>query len=379
MTFPKKSCILYGMEEKKKRYGKVVSAIGIAVNFALAAVKIVFGALSGLVSVVADGVNNLSDCGSGAVSLVSFRIAEKPADKEHPYGHQRAEYIASMIIGFFVLLLAGELFRESVEKIVSGALVAGTTLVYILLACSVAVKAALFALYRGAAKREGSDTLKAAATDSVCDCLATLAVIAGLLLTQYCRFAADGYAGLLVALFIVWEGIGIVREAGSKLLGQAPDPAVLDEIKNIIVNGNGVLGLHDLRVYRYGPHKFFATVHIEMPASMPALSSHEVIDGLERRVAEETGVELTAHLDPVDMRDEEAKLLEERIRAAAEGMVEGLDLHDFRLIRGAKKKVVFEAGIPFACVKKDGEVQSDLERAVRVLGDYEPVVTVERE
>ena len=367
------------METKRSRKGQAVSIIGILLNLALAASKITFGAIFGLISVLADGVNNLSDCGSGAVSLVSFRISEKPADKEHPYGHERAEYVASMLIGFLVLVLAVELLRDSITKIISGGLAESFWGIYLLLGLSVLVKAGMFIFYRVSAKRLESDALKAASLDSACDCLATLAVIVGLLIAGFAHVPADGYAGVLVALFIAWEGIGIAREAGSKLLGQAPDPALLDRMREIILSGEGVLGMHDLRAYRYGPHKFFASVHVEMDANLPALSSHEVIDGLERRVREELNVELTAHLDPVDLSDAEAKLLEERVRSAADGTVEGLNLHDFRLVRGKVTKLVFEAGVPFACEKPDAEIKSDLERAVRILGDIEPVVTVERE
>lgn len=367
------------MDENRIRRGKIVSAIGIALNFCLAALKIAFGLMFGFISVFADGVNNLSDCGSGAVSLVSFRIAAKPADKEHPYGHERAEYIASMIIGFLVLLLAVELLRESVEKILSGKLSENFGGIYLLLGLSVAVKAGMFVFYRINARLLQSDALKAASLDSACDCLATLAVIIGLVISQFTGFPAEGYAGAAVALFIVWEGFRIVREASSKLLGQAPDPVFLEKIRALILSGEGVLGVHDLRAYRYGAHKLFASAHVEMDAALPALASHEVIDGLERRVLAELGVEFTAHLDPVDLSDGEAKELEERIRAAAEGITEGLDLHDFRLVRGSVKKIIFEAGVPFACPEKDAEIKNNLERAVRVLGDYEPVVTVERE
>lgn len=367
------------MKERQTKTGQIASAVGIALNAALAALKITFGILFGLVSLTADGVNNLSDCGSGTVSLVSLRISNKPADKEHPYGHQRAEYVASMLIGFFVLLLAVELLRESAEKIIGGVLPEAFWGIYLLLGVSVAVKGGMFFLYRYAAKKEGADTLRAAATDSACDCLATLAVVVGLLLAQFCSLAADGYAGLAVALFIVWEGVQIVREASSKLLGQAPDPAVLARIRAVIAEGEGVLGLHDLRAYRYGPDKLFATVHVQMDASLPALSSHEALDKIEQRVLTEFGVELTAHLDPVDLNDGEARELEERIRAATDGIAEGLNLHDFRLVRGAVKKLVFEAGVPYSCPKTDGELADDLRRAVRILSDAEPVVSVERE
>ena len=365
--------------ENRIKSGKRASIVGIVLNLLLAAAKITFGALFGLISVLADGVNNLSDCGSGAVSLVSFRIAAKPADQEHPYGHERAEYIAAMIIGFFVLVLAVELLRESIEKILSGAVGESFWGIYLLLALSVAVKAGMFVYYRVSARRINSDALKAASMDSACDCLATLAVIVSLIITQFTAFPAEGYAGILVALFIVWEGVQIVREAGSKLLGQAPDPALVQNIRALILSGDGVLGVHDLRAYRLGTQKVFASAHVEMDAALPALASHEVIDGLERKILSELGVELTAHLDPVDLADEEAKELEERIRASVEGITEGLNLHDFRLVRGARKKIIFEAGVPFACPDKDSEIQNNLERAVRILGDYEPVVRVERE
>ncbi len=367
------------MEKRQTKRGQIASAVGIALNALLAALKMTFGIMFGLVSLLADGVNNLSDCGSGTVSLVSLRISNKPADKEHPYGHQRAEYIASMFIGFFVLLLAVELFRESVEKIIAGVLPEAFWGIYLLLGVSVLVKAFMFFLYRYAAKKEGADTLRAAAKDSACDCIATFAVAAGLLLSRYCGVAADGWAGLAVALFIVWEGVQILREASSKLLGQAPDPAVLDKIRAVIAEGNGVLGLHDLRAYRFGPDKLFATVHVQMDASLPALLSHEALDKIERKVFSELGVELTVHLDPVDLHDEEARLLEERIRAASEGITDGLNLHDFRLVRGVKKVLVFEAGVPYSCPKTDGEIADDLKRAVRILSDAEPAVTVERE
>lgn len=365
-------------ESMRRKRGSLVSLAGIALNFILAVAKIVLGAFTSLVSLVADGLNNLSDCGSGAVSLVSFRISQKPADKEHPYGHQRAEYVASMLISFLILLLAAELLRESVEKIIAGGLAQGNLFVYILLGVSIAVKAGMFFLYAVTAKKIGSDTLKAAATDSACDCLATLAVGLGLLLSHY-GIAADGYAGLVVALFIAWEGIGVLRDAGTKLLGVAPDPETIEKIRSVILSEEGILGVHDLRVYRYGRNRFYATAHIEADANLPAAVTHSYLDRAERRVAEETGVELTAHFDPVDLNDAEAMELETRIRAAVEGMFEEIDLHDFRLVRGAKTKVIFEAGIPYSCPKRDEEVQNTIERAVRVIGDYEPVVRVERE
>ena len=355
------------------------SAIGMVCNALLAAGKIAAGALTGLLSVVADGVNNLSDCASSVVALISFRVAQKPADREHPYGHRRAEYVASMCIAFLVLVLAVEFARESLDKILAGTQDASVWWVYLVLGVSVLVKAGMFVGYRAVAKRTDSDPLRAAATDSACDCIATLAVLAGALLAQYAHVAADGWVGILVALFIGWQGVKLLLEAGSKLLGQAPDRALVERLRAILLTGEGVLGVHDLRVYGYGKGVTFATAHAEMDARLPALTSHAVLDGLERKVQEETGVVMTLHLDPVVMGDEEAQELEQRLRAAVEGIAEGVNIHDFRLVRGTTKKAVFEVGIPFDCPMSDSEVENTVARAVRLLGDYEPSVTVERE
>ena len=354
------------------------SAVGLLCNLLLAAGKIAAGALTGLLSVMADGFNNLSDCGGSIVALVSYRVSEKPADREHPYGHRRAEYVASMGIAFLVLVLAVELGRESLEKALAGGTEFTVLWVYVLLAVSVAVKA-MFVFYRYAAKKTGSDPLRAAATDSACDCVATLAVLIGALISDYTFLAVDGWMGLAVALFIAWQGVRLLKEAGSKLLGQAPDEALVARLRALLLSGKGVLGVHDIRVYCYGRGAAFATAHVEMDARLPALASHTVLDGLERTAKEKEGVSLTLHLDPVVVDDAEAKLLEERLRAAVEGMTEGVNIHDFRLVRGARVKAVFEVGIPFACPMRDEDVLAFVGQAVRVLGDYDPVVTVERE
>lgn len=355
------------------------SALGMVCNLLLAAGKIAAGAVTGLLSVLADGVNNLSDCASSVVALISFRVAQKPADREHPYGHRRAEYVASMCIAFLVLVLAVEFARESLEKVTAGAGNASVWWVYLVLGVSVLVKAGMFFGYRAVAKRTDSDPLRAAATDSACDCAATLVVLAGALIAQFTGFAADGWMGLLVALLIGWQGVKLLLEASSKLLGQAPDRALTERLRDLLLSGEGVLGVHDLRVYGYGKGVTFATAHAEMDARLPALTSHAVLDGLEKKVRAETGVEITLHLDPVVVGDAEAKELEARLRAAVEGTIEGMNIHDFRLVRGSTKKVVFEVGVPFDCPVGDGEIADTVSRAVRILGDYEPSVTVERE
>ena len=360
------------------RAGVAASAVGIVLNALLAAAKIAAGALCGLVSVCADGFNNLSDCGASAVTLVSFRISAKPADREHPFGHRRAEYVASVIIGCIIIFLAAELLNESAAKIFGGGVSGGSAPVYILLGASVAVKAGLAVYYFCVAKRTGSGALKAAGVDSVCDCAATAAVIAGLLAGGYAGIPADGWAGAAVALFIVWQGAVILKDASSQLLGKAPDAAFTDGIKRYLLSDEKVLGVHDLRVYSYGRDASFGTVHIEMDCRTPPLEAHAVIDGLEHGVAEKFGVSLTAHLDPVDTLDGEARELGARLGEELKGIDPGLKIHDFRMVRGVKPQLIFDVSVSYDAKLSDGEIYEAVCGAVREKG-YLPVVTVDRE
>ena len=358
--------------------GTLTSAIGIVCNVLLATAKITVGFVFGLVSVIADGFNNLGDCGSGVVTLVAFRISAKPADKEHPYGHRRAEYIAALVTGFFVLFFSAGLVRESIEKLVLSTLPDTSWIVYLVLAISVAVKVAMFVFYRVMAKRLQSDSLKAAATDSLCDCIATTVVIGSVLITQFTGFLADGWAGILVALFILWQGIKIVKEASSKLLGQAPDADLIGKIKEIICSKEGVIGVHDLRLYNYGKDVVFSTVHVEMDASFSSLDAHAILDGIEHEVKDTLNVSLTAHFDPIDLQDSEALDLEVRVCEAIKDVGQDFELHDFRLVRGTVNKLIFDVEVPYACKQTDDELHLMLEKAIHEIVDYKLLITIER-
>ncbi len=361
----------------REKRGAWICAVGLCCNLLLSAGKIALGLLFGFVSVTADGFNNLSDCGSGIVALVTFFIAAKPADREHPFGHRRAEYIASMITGLIVLFLSAELLHGSVGSILAGERSEISLPIYLILALSIAVKAAMSALYRVGAKKLDSDTLRAAAIDSLCDCLATLAVIAGAALSGLFP-AADGIAGIAVSVFIIWQGARILAEASSKLLGQAPDPALKEKIRSMALSTDGVLGVHDLQIYGYGKDVSYATIHIEMDASVSMLDAHTAIDGLEMRVKRETGAVLTAHLDPVDLTDCEGSALRLKVWEQARELADGLEMHDFRLIPGTRK-VEFDVGVPYGCKMTDEALLAALVQIVKSFGDYDPLVNVERE
>ncbi len=361
-----------------KRKGVWTAAVGIACNVLLSAAKITVGVLFGMISVAADGFNNLSDCGSGAVSLVSVCVAAKPADKHHPYGHRRAEYVAAMITGFLVLVVAVELLQSAIEGIVSGAQGSVNWIVYVVLGVSLAVKAGMAVMYRTVGKRIGSDSLLAASTDSLCDCVATFAVILGAVLAVF-GIAADGWVGIAVALFVGWQGVRLVRDASSQLLGRAPSEQQINDVKAQILSFEGVLGLHDLHVFSYGNGVAYATVHVEMSADLSAVQAHAVLDAIERQIKRDQHIDLTAHLDPVDVNDTRAQQLEQAVRQAVAGIADGIEIHDFRLVRGAVDRLVFDAGVPFDTKLSDAEIERQIVQEVRLLGDMEVSVTVERE
>lgn len=360
----------------RKHNGILICLAGIVCNLLLSAGKIAVGLLFGFVSMMADGFNNLSDCGSGIVALVSLFIAEKPADRKHPFGHRRAESIAALIAGCFVMLLAVELLRESIGNLSGSHAPVGSWLIYLVLGLSIGVKLGMFALYRLSAKRSGSDALRAAATDSLCDCLATLAVIVGAGLSSIAP-SADGWAGIVVSLFIFWQGVKILMEASSKLLGQA-DPALSERIQKLLLAADGILGVHDLQIYSYGKDAVFATIHAEMDAGMTMLAAHTVIDGLEMQVRRETGVQLTIHLDPVDLTNREESSLKIKVFEEARKLADGLEMHDFRLIPGTNR-VEFDVGVPYSCRTSDAALAEALTEIVKSFGDYQPIIRIERE
>ncbi len=366
----------------REKYGKIGSVAAILCNVVLAAGKIVAGLLTGAISVLADGLNNLSDCGSGTVALVSFRMASKPADKEHPFGHQRVEYIASMFVAFLILVVAFELAKESVGKIIAPEAAEFSVLALSVLGASVAVKGGMFVFARRLGKRIDSDVLLALSKDSLSDCVATAVVIAGLLIAHFTGFNPDGYAGVLVAIFVAFSGIGILKETMSKLIGQAVEPELIAAIKARIFAHEEVLGVHDISVYSFGPNKYFASVHIELDASLDVMESHELIDSIEQEFARETNISLTGHLDPIVVNDPAVVELRKKFGQLVKSLDERYFMHDFRTVIGPHRtNVIFEVAIPFDCKKSNEEVKEDICRAVSEQdgGRYTPVVLVERQ
>lgn len=365
--------------EQRTRAGKTASIIGVFVNILLAVGKITVGVLFGIISVTADGLNNLTDCGSSLISALSFKLSSKPADKEHPYGHERIEYICSLAIAFIIMLVAFETGKESVAAIFSSTSQDFSVVAIVTLALSIAMKCALFFYYRATAKKINSNILRATAADSLSDCVSTSVVLLACVVGRFFSVDIDGYVGVLVALFIAWSGVNVLRDTFSKLIGQAPTQEMLSDIKKKILAHEGVLGVHDLSVYSYGPNKYFASAHVEVDARVDVLVSHELLDEIEREFAQNTNVILTAHLDPVVTDDACVNAL----RAEAEKIVKEYDasfsIHDFRMVRGEKRtNVLFDVAVPYDKKVDKQALLNDLKNRIYAIDEkYCLIVTIE--
>lgn len=381
MYFLDKGLIMKEKTKSRDSIGKKVSIIGLIANIFLAIGKIVIGAISGLISVTADGLNNLSDCGSSAVSIISFKMSSKPADKEHPYGHERIEYISSMIVSFLILLIAYELVSESISKIISPISFNISIIVLIALIASIAIKCFMFLYYKHFAKLINSDLLKASAIDSLSDCISTSVVLISVIISKFTKINIDGYAGIVVAIFIAIAGIKILKEVISKLIGQAPDQEIFESIKSRILEHKEVLGIHDLNVYSYGPNKYFASVHIELDANTESLTAHEFIDDIEREFLAETNIILTGHHDPIVIDDEEVNLMREKVSKLVLNLDKTFSMHDFRMVKGPNKtNVIFEIAIPFDAKLKESEIVEKIKNDIKEIDKkYMPVIIVEKQ
>lgn len=351
----------YSSLETKTKVGKVSAILGIILNVLLGSAKVVLGALFGFISVIADGLNNLSDCGSCIVSFVGFTMAAKPADKEHPFGHGKTEYIASMIVSFIILAVAVELIKSSVEEIFVPKQNVYSIFTVIILAVSMAVKAAMFAFNLKLSKAVDSVALKATAVDSITDVLATAVVLVGLICAKFTGAFIDGYLGVAVAVIIAVEGINLFRDTMKKLLGQTADAETIAKIKKALLEYEGVLGVHDLTVHYYGENSVYATAHIEIDADLSALEGHEITDRIEEDFSEKYKISLVTHIDPVTLSDPETNELKEKIKDIVKKIDESLSVHDFRLIkRQPKSKVVFEVSVPYEEKRSLSEIKDEI-------------------
>ena len=337
-------------------YGKTAGLTGIVTNLLLTAAKLVIGILFHSVSIIGDGINNLTDSASSIVTLVGFRLAGKPADREHPYGHARIEHIAGLIVSIIILLVGFELGRTSLDKAIHPEEISFHWVTVVVLGLSILGKLWQSLFYRRMGRAIRSATLKANSVDSLNDVIATSVVLAGTIVSYFIGFNLDGYLGMAVALFVMFSGVQLIRETMSPLLGQAPDPSFVRKIEEVFQSSDNLLGYHDLHVHDYGEGHYHATVHFELDSAMTLENAHRIIDDLERQVFDLTGVDLVAHLDPVTVGDPRTDELREKIQQMLWSVSEEISMHDFHVRWDDPVQISYDLAVPYKFHIKDEEL-----------------------
>lgn len=344
----------------RKLYGTLGSYVGIFCNFFLGFLKILIGIITSSISVTADGLNNMSDIGSSVITLIGFRLSDKPADREHPFGHGRMEYVSAFTVSLIILTVGAELLISSVKKLFSGNLPDNKPwYLFAILVFSILLKLWLSFFNRKLSKKIDSSALLAAAKDSESDCISTLAVLISAVIVRFIKvpFDLDSLMAALVSLFIIKSGISSAKGVLDEILGKPPEEETVKELECEIMKFDGFLGVHDLLIHDYGPGRKFASVHVEVPQEADIVSTHEKIDLCERLVTEKTGINLVIHMDPVDTNDENVKRAKSQLIKVIHSIDKRLDLHDFRMTPSSKLRtnLIFDVVVPqdFEMSKKE--------------------------
>ena len=346
--------------------------VGIFCNLMLSLGKGIAGVLTGSVSIAADALNNLSDASGSIVTLIGFRLADKPADEDHPFGHARAEYLSGLAVAALILIIGVELVKSSMDKILHPTPVEFTPVVAAVLLASIGVKLWMFLFNNSLGKRIDSTALRATAEDSRNDCITTSAVLAAALIEHFWNLPADGYIGLGVALFILYSGVQLAKDTISPLLGENANPELQQKIVDYIASQPKVLGYHDLMVHDYGPGQRFASLHVEMDYREDPLECHELIDDMERECLRSHNVHLVIHYDPVVVDDPELNRLKEQVRLLLGQKDPRLNLHDFRMTQGRRHlNLVFDVALPSDLQGKEKEILHFLEAGMNRQGERE--------
>ena len=350
----------------RSAYGKMAGICGIAANVLLFLGKLFAGVLSGAVSVIADAFNNLSDAASAVITLLGFKLAEAPPDDEHPFGHGRMEYLSGLILGVLILLAGFELGKSSVGKIFHPEATDASWLALGILIAAIAVKLWMAVFYKNIGTRIQSDTVLATGKDSRNDVLSTSFVLVAVLVEKFTGLKIDGYVGLLVAVLVLLTGISVMKESISPLLGQAPDPEMVEEIREMVLSYDGVVGIHDLMIHNYGPGRVIISLHAEVPAHEDILKSHDVIDCIEADMMKRFRAVACIHMDPVEVGNEAVDRLKVLTETVLGDIDERLSLHDFRVVFGeTHTNVLFDVVIPFG-YKEEATLKDEIQRRLRL-------------
>lgn len=364
----------------RDKCGRVAGAVGIVTNFLLFLMKIIVGTVFHSVSVTADAVNNLTDSGSSVVTLIGFKMASKPADEKHPFGHARIEYLSGVIVSFIVIFLGLQLGMSSIEKILTPEENALTPVALVVLVISILAKLWQCLFYRKVGRMIKSESVEATSKDSRNDVIATSVVLLGAVITMLTGVNLDGYMGAAVALFIVFSGVQLTISTADPLLGQAPEGELVQTITEKMLSYPGIIGMHDLAVHNYGVGRCFASAHCEVDAKNDILVSHDLIDNIERDFSRDLGIHMVIHLDPVIVGDARTDALHCKVQSLVTALYPTVTIHDFRVIWGVThSNIVFDAAVPFTVKDSDAVIAQKLEAEIQKLDpEYRTVVTIDR-
>lgn len=344
-------------------YGILASMVGIFCNVLLFLMKITIGMMIHSISVIADAFNNLSDAGSSIISFIGVKIASKPADKEHPFGHGRMEYIAALVVAFLVLQVGFTFFKDAVGKIKHPQEIEFNLVSVIVLLLSIGIKLWLGMFNKKLGTRIHSNVMLATAADAMGDVITTSATVVSLLVFQFSGWNVDGIVGIGVSLVVMWAGVGIAKDTLEPLLGQAVPKDVYEEITKFVESHEGILGTHDLIVHNYGPGRSMASLHAEVANDVDIEVSHEIIDRIEREATKELGVFLVIHMDPIEMKDERVLYAKRKLEEAVRAIDPQVSIHDFRMVDGDEQvNLIFDMLVPF---QYDKEKQKEICRTLR--------------
>lgn len=341
----------------RRAYGTLCSVYGIFLNVLLFAGKYFAGVLSGSVAIVADAFNNLSDAGSSVISLLGFAIAGKKPDLDHPFGHGRAEYLAGLLLSALIVVMGVELGKSSIEKIISPEPVEAALLPALILLASILVKFYMSLYNKAVGKKINSPSMEATATDSLSDCIATTVVLLSMGISYFFHVNVDGWAGLLVAAFIIFAGYNAMRDTLSPLLGKAPDPELVKEIEETALSHPEIVGIHDLIIHDYGPGRGFVSLHAEVNGKGEIFELHDAVDQAEREIREKFGILATIHMDPIDCDNEQLNQLRDAVADKLTEIDPRIKIHDFRMVPGpTHTNLIFDALVPADLKTTDGEL-----------------------
>lgn len=363
-------------------YANLAGIVGIVTNLILFIIKLSVGLFSNSVSILADAFNNLSDAASSIITIIGFKMANKPADAEHPFGHGRIEYITAMIVSFMVMLVGLQFVKTSFQKIINPTLVTFELWPFILLLISIGFKLWLSKFNKSIGNKINSSTLKATATDAMGDVFTSTTVVISFLISKFTTLPIDGYIGIIVALAIVYSGFSLIKETLSPLLGEPPDPVLVSDITDMVMSYDNITGIHDLIVHNYGPGRIMASIHAEIPSNIDIMEIHNIIDTAEREISKKLNIYLVIHMDPICVDTDEIIEARNMVKDVLNKYEEVKSFHDFRVVgENNNKNLIFDIEVCPTCLSNEinsAKLLDNIEKDIKEKApEYKCVITVD--